>query len=238
MSFYKQVCLLIDCIFQRNIKEYFGTNGGRWKEDVWNICNNTACMMIHPDGQIRRCHCLKWWGKKQVPDEAQWWVWVCVCCVSDQRLPNLLCSFFFLPSLLFFIPHFHLLSHGYYGASPTHQVDSWTNPPWAFRGQDHCCGWQCVASQRRVCLCLGLGFETRHQKVNTTTTTSYHAKVTSLLITYMFPRYIEYFLRQIQLLKVNGVTPYIVFDGNPLPIKFVTVDERRRYIKISPILLQ
>ncbi|CDH53037.1 related to exo1-exonuclease which interacts withmsh2p [Lichtheimia corymbifera JMRC:FSU:9682] len=41
-------------------------------------------------------------------------------------------------------------------------------------------------------------------------------------------KYIEYFLRQIQLLKVNGVTPYIVFDGNPLPIKSVTVDERRR----------
>ncbi|CDS08505.1 hypothetical protein LRAMOSA09866 [Lichtheimia ramosa] len=41
-------------------------------------------------------------------------------------------------------------------------------------------------------------------------------------------KYVEYFLRQVQLLKLNGVTPYIVFDGNPLPIKSVTVDERRR----------
>lgn len=92
---------------------------------------------------------------------------MCVVCIRS-ACSNLLCSFFSSSLSCSLFPTFKQLSHGYYGASPTHQVHSWTNAPWTFCWQDHGSGWQCVASQRRVCLCLGLGFETRHQKVNTT----------------------------------------------------------------------
>ncbi|KAI9267900.1 PIN domain-like protein [Phascolomyces articulosus] len=41
-------------------------------------------------------------------------------------------------------------------------------------------------------------------------------------------RYVDYFMRQVSLLEFNKVIPYIVFDGEPLPIKSATVQERRR----------
>ena len=41
-------------------------------------------------------------------------------------------------------------------------------------------------------------------------------------------RYVDYFMRQVSLLEFNKVIPYIVFDGEPLPIKGTTVEERRR----------
>lgn len=163
-------------------------------------------------------------------------VWVCVLCIRS-ACSNLLCSFFFLTlSLVLYSPLPFTFSWVLRGFS--HSSSRFMNQPTLS-----------ISRARPLRLMAMCGFTEARLPVpwtwlwNKIPKSKYYyyklpCKVTNLLIRTMFPRYIEYFLRQIQLLKVNGVTPYIVFDGNPLPIKSVTVDERRRYIKISPILLQ
>ena len=40
-------------------------------------------------------------------------------------------------------------------------------------------------------------------------------------------RYVDYFMQRVRLLRHHGITPYIVFDGGPLPAKRGTEVERR-----------
>lgn len=47
---------------------------------------------------------------------------------------------------------------------------------------------------------------------------------------FLFRRYITYFMDRIQALIQNGITPYVVFDGGPLPMKKGTEEERRAYV--------
>ena len=41
-------------------------------------------------------------------------------------------------------------------------------------------------------------------------------------------RYIDYFMHRVRMLRHNGVEPYIVFDGGPLPAKKGTENERKQ----------
>ncbi|KAJ0400249.1 hypothetical protein ATCC90586_009302 [Pythium insidiosum] len=40
-------------------------------------------------------------------------------------------------------------------------------------------------------------------------------------------KYVVYFVERVQALVQNGITPYVVFDGGPLPMKKATEDDRR-----------
>lgn len=40
-------------------------------------------------------------------------------------------------------------------------------------------------------------------------------------------RYVNYFIERVDILLRNGITPYVVFDGGPLPMKKGTEVERR-----------
>ncbi|GLD98598.1 hypothetical protein PINS_up007315 [Pythium insidiosum] len=40
-------------------------------------------------------------------------------------------------------------------------------------------------------------------------------------------KYVVYFMERVQALLQNGITPYVVFDGGPLPMKKATEDDRR-----------
>lgn len=40
-------------------------------------------------------------------------------------------------------------------------------------------------------------------------------------------RYVNYFVERVDILLRNGITPYVVFDGGPLPMKKGTEVERR-----------
>jgi exonuclease-1 len=43
-------------------------------------------------------------------------------------------------------------------------------------------------------------------------------------------RYVNYFMERVEILVRNGITPYVVFDGGPLPMKKGTEVERRAYV--------
>jgi exonuclease 1 len=43
-------------------------------------------------------------------------------------------------------------------------------------------------------------------------------------------RYIIYFIDRVHALLEHGVTPFVVFDGGPLPMKKGTEEERRKYV--------
>jgi hypothetical protein len=43
-------------------------------------------------------------------------------------------------------------------------------------------------------------------------------------------RYITYFMERVAALQHNQITPYVVFDGGPLPMKKGTEEERRKYV--------
>lgn len=49
-------------------------------------------------------------------------------------------------------------------------------------------------------------------------------------------RYITYFMDRVQALIQNGITPYVVFDGGPLPMKKGTEEERRAYVASLGVL--
>ncbi|KAI8147308.1 PIN domain-like protein [Fennellomyces sp. T-0311] len=51
---------------------------------------------------------------------------------------------------------------------------------------------------------------------------------TELVLGQETTKYVDYFMRQVSLLEFYKVIPFIVFDGQPLPIKSATVEERRR----------
>lgn len=46
-------------------------------------------------------------------------------------------------------------------------------------------------------------------------------------------RYVSYFIERVDMLLHNGITPYVVFDGGPLPMKKGTETERRAYVPLS-----
>ena len=41
-------------------------------------------------------------------------------------------------------------------------------------------------------------------------------------------KFVEYCIKQVRLLRSNGVEPYVVLDGAPLPAKALTEEDRRR----------
>ena len=51
-----------------------------------------------------------------------------------------------------------------------------------------------------------------------------------LVMLTLLHRYVEYAMHRVRLLQYHKITPYVVFDGGPLPAKKGTEVERKRYV--------
>ena len=48
-------------------------------------------------------------------------------------------------------------------------------------------------------------------------------------------RFVDYAMHRVRLLRHHGITPYIVFDGGPLPAKKGTENSRAKWVETSTL---
>ena len=78
-----------------------------------------------------------------------------------------------------------------------------------------------MAAQRSLRVCCGSGYWKEDDQVSTI---DFADKVHTLTR----PRYVDYAMHRVRLLRHLNIQPYIVFDGGPLPAKRGTDSERKR----------
>lgn len=88
--------------------------------------------------------------------------------------------------------------------------------------ESHCRGRLCLASSRGMLLCHGISYRQTDNKVRVSRASLKSGNKP-------FYRYVDYAMQRVRLLQHYNITPYLVFDGGPLPAKKSTELRRKRW---------